>query len=204
MKELDVRHLACPGPVLALRDLLSQGETLIRLRVADKLAKSNVTRFAETRDASVESSPEDGGGFRVDITVGIDASTAARSNEESLLLCDVPQAAAPTVVQVTSLVMGHGDSDLGQLLLRSFLKTQAQLETKPSAIIFYNDGVKLCCHGSLLIDDLRGLEASGIEIIACGTCLNFFDLADQLEVGRVTDMLEIASSLALAGRLIRP
>ena len=203
MKELDVRHLACPGPVLALRDLLAQGETLIRLRVADNLALSNVTRFAQTRGADVESAPDEDGGFAVEIAAESDSSTA-RSGEEGFLVCDVPQATGPSVVQVTSSVMGHGDDDLGALLLRSFLKTQAQLESKPSAIIFYNDGVKLCCTGSLLIDDLRGLEADGIEIIACGTCLNFFELADQLEVGRVTDMLEIASTLAQAGRLIRP
>ncbi len=203
MKELDVRHLACPGPVLALRDLLAQGETRIRLRVADDLALSNVTRFAQTRGADVQSAPDEGGGFTVKVAAGSDSSTL-RSDEKALLVCDVPPIAGPTVVQVTSSVMGRGDDDLGRLLLRSFLKTQAQLETKPSAILFYNDGVKLCCHGSLLIDDLRTLEADGIEIIACGTCLNFFELADRLEVGRVTDMLEIASILAQAGRLIQP
>jgi selenium metabolism protein YedF len=100
--------------------------------------------------------------------------------------------------------MGTGDDELGTLLLRSFIKTQAQLEPGPDAILFYNAGVRLCCAGSLLIDDLKSLEASGIEIIACGTCLNFFELADRLEVGRVTDMLEIASRLAAAGRVVRP
>ena len=39
---------------------------------------------------------------------------------------------------------------------------------------------------------------------ASRTCLNFFSLADELEVGRVTDMLEIASRLADAGRIVRP
>jgi len=203
MKELDVRHLACPGPVLALRDLLAQGETQVRLHVADELARSNVSRFAQTRGAKVESSSEPEGGFTLEVVAGNQSATVHRGEEE-LLVCDVPTSAGPTVIQVTALVMGHGDNDLGSLLLRSFLKTQAQLEIKPSAIIFYNDGVKLCCRGSLLIDDLRRLEADGIEIIACGTCLNFFEMADQLEVGRVTDMLEIATTLAQAGRLIRP
>ena len=83
-------------------------------------------------------------------------------------------------------------------------KDQAELEQKPDAILFYNDGVKLCCEGSTLLDDLRGLEAAGVEIIACGTCLNFFELADQLRVGRVTDMLEIAGRLADAGTIVRP
>ena len=105
---------------------------------------------------------------------------------------------------VDAALSDAGDDDLGALLMRSFLKTQAQLEHPPEAIIFYNDGVKLCCEGSLLLDDLRSLEAAGIEIIACGTCLNFFELADKLRVGRVTDMLEIASRLADAGRIVRP
>ena len=88
--------------------------------------------------------------------------------------------------------------------MRSFLKTQSQLDRKPDAVLFYNDGVKLCCEGSVLLEDLRALEAAGIEIIACGTCLNFFELADELRVGRVTDMLEIASRLADAGSIVRP
>jgi hypothetical protein len=54
------------------------------------------------------------------------------------------------------------------------------------------------------VDDLRELENSGVEIIACGTCLNFFELGDQLQVGRVTDMLEIAGRLAGAGAIVRP
>lgn len=203
MKEIDVRHLACPGPVLTLRDHLNQGESAIRLHVADQLALSNVTRFATTRGATVESVPHDGGGFIIDISAGSDSSSA-RTGEEALLVCDIPPAAGPTIVQVTTSVMGHGDDDLGALLMRSFLKTQLQLEEKPDAVLFYNDGVKLCCQGSLLIEDLRELEANGIEIIACGTCLNFFELADRLEVGRVTDMLEIATVLATAGRLVRP
>jgi len=108
------------------------------------------------------------------------------------------------VVQITATTMGSGDDELGALLMRSFVKTQAGLEKKPDAIIFYNAGVKLCCEGSLLLDDIRALEASGIEVIACGTCLNYFELADKLAVGRGTDMLEIAGRLASAGRVVRP
>ena len=100
--------------------------------------------------------------------------------------------------------MGSGDDELGALLLRSFLKTQAELERRPDKIIFYNDGVKLCCEGSYLLEDLRNLESSGVEVIACGTCLNFFELANELQVGRVTDMLEIAGLLADAGSVVRP
>ncbi len=206
MKELDVRSLACPGPVLKLRDLLDAGERAIILHVADELSRSNVTRFATSRGAKVAAEAPGDGSFVVTITAGDDAATA-RLGEEELLACEVPGAApssGPRVVQITAATMGTGDDELGALLMRSFLKTQAQLDRRPDAVLFYNDGVKLCCEGSVLLDDLVALESAGVEIIACGTCLNFFELADQLRVGRVTDMLEIASRLADAGTIVRP
>jgi len=205
VKTIDVRDLACPGPVLKLRDLLDGGEREIAMHVADELCRSNVTRFAASRGAEVEVEDPGDGSFVVTITAGDDA-TRASAGEEALLVSEVPAVGpvGPRVVQVTADTMGSGDDELGALLLRSFLKTQAQLDRKPEAILFYNDGVKLCCEGSLLLDDLRSLENAGIEIIACGTCLNFFELGDQLRVGRVTDMLEIASRLADAGSIVRP
>jgi selenium metabolism protein YedF len=206
MKELDVRELACPGPVLKLRDLLDAGEREIVMRVADELSRSNVTRFATSRGADVAVEAPADGSFVVTITAGNDATTA-RPGEEELLACQVPQTTAPAgprVVQVSAATMGTGDDELGALLMRSFLKTQAQIDRKPDAVLFYNDGVKLCCEGSVLLDDLEALASAGVEIIACGTCLNFFQLADRLRVGRVTDMLEIASRLADAGTIVRP
>jgi selenium metabolism protein YedF len=210
MKELDLRDLACPGPVLRLRDLLDAGERELRFHVADALCRSNVTRFATSRGAEVEVTEVADGSFVIDIRAG-EGSAQAAAGETDVVQCDLPAeptmpgaGARPRVVQVTATTMGTGDDELGSLLLRSFLKTQAQLERSPDAILFYNAGVELCCEGSLLLDDLRALEERGTEIIACGTCLNFFGLADRLAVGRVTDMLEIASRLAEAGTLVRP
>ena len=205
MKTMDVRDLACPGPVLRLRDLLGAGEREICMHVADELCRSNVSRFAASRGAEVEVADGGDGSFVVTIKAG-EGAASARPDEKALLVSQVPAITpvGPRVVQIAGGTMGSGDDELGSLLLRSFLKTQSQLDRKPDAIIFYNDGVKLCCEGSLLLDDLRSLENAGIEIIACGTCLNFFELGDSLEIGRVTDMLEIASRLADAGSIVCP
>lgn len=204
MRELDVRDLACPGPVLKLKELLEAGEREISLWVADELCRSNVTRFAASRGAEVESRNAEEGTFLVSITAPDDA-VAAAPGEEALLTCELPASSGhPTVVQIGSETMGSGDDELGTLLLRSFLKTQLDLQQPPDLVLFYNSGVRLCCTGSTLIDDLRNLVAHGIEILACGTCLNYFGIADRLEVGRVTDMLEIASRLAGAARTVRP
>lgn len=212
MNELDFRHLPCPGPVIEVRRLLDAGERHIRVLVADELSRSNVTRFATSRRAEVRAEPSPSGGFVMEITASEASSTPPPGGDQGLE-CPLPgdeNAAAgtggPLVVQVSSDRMGRGDGELGALLLRSFLKTQAQLEPqhRPDAIIFYNAGVRLCCEGSDLLEDLRRLEAEGIEIIACGTCLNYFGLASKLVVGRGSDMLEIASRLAGAGRIVRP
>jgi selenium metabolism protein YedF len=208
-REIDVRTVACPGPVLELKKALEAGEEGLCLIVADELARSNVTRFAQSRGAEVESEPNPDGGHRVVVTAG--ASSAQPGAEDAAALdCPVeepaasPQGAGPRVVQVTSATMGQGDEELGSLLMRSFLKTQLQLDARPAAILFYNRGVELCCEGSVIVGTLRELEAAGIEIIACGTCLNYFSLADKLAVGRATDMLEIATRLAEAGKVVRP
>jgi selenium metabolism protein YedF len=206
MREIDVRNLACPGPVLKLRDLLDEGEREIVMRVADELSRSNVSRFAASRGAEVSIEDGEDGSFLVRIAAG-EGATEARPGEDALIACDLPEGATspgPRVVQIAAATMGTGDDELGALLLRSFVKTQLQLDRRPDAVLFYNDGVKLCCEGSVLLRDIEALEEAGTEIIACGTCLNFFELADQLRVGRVTDMLEIASRLADAGSIVRP
>jgi len=212
MNELDLRHLPCPGPVIEVRKLLDAGERHVRVLVADELSRSNVTRFATSRRAEVRAEPLPEGGFIVEITAS-DASSAPPPEGDQGLECPLPEPDSlstgegrPLVVQVTADRMGLGDDELGTLLLRSFLKTQGQLEPRhrPDAIIFYNAGVRLCCEGSDLLEDLRSLESQGVEIIACGTCLNYFGLAPSLAVGRGSDMLEIASRLAGAGRVVRP
>lgn len=210
MKFLDVRQLACPGPVLKLRELLEAGEREVRFHVADELCRSNVTRFARSRGAEVDVQDGGDGTFFVSVSA-TEGSAQPGPGDADLLTCDLPEEAVPAtgprrpqIVQVTASTMGAGDDELGALLLRSFLKTQSQLDRAPDAVIFYNSGVRLCCEGSPLLDDLRELEGAGVEIIACGTCLNFFELGDTLAVGRVTDMLEIASRLAGAGSIVRP
>ena len=208
MRLLDVRTLPCPGPVIELRKQLEAGVREIQLHVADDLARSNVSRFARSRNATPEVEAHPAGGFLVTVRVpaGADVSRAATDGDPEDL-CLVPEPSAPRgprIVQITTDAMGQGDPALGALLLRGYLKTLRAVEPKPDRMVFYNAGVRLCCEGSSSLDDLAALAGAGVEIIACGTCLNFYGLADKLAVGRVTDMLEIATALATAGHIARP
>ena len=80
----------------------------------------------------------------------------------------------------------------------------SQLETLPKTMLFYNGGAKLTAEGSDSLEDLKGLEEKGVEILTCGTCLNFYGLQDKLAVGSVTNMYTIVEKMAGADKIIKP
>jgi selenium metabolism protein YedF len=88
--------------------------------------------------------------------------------------------------------------------MRAFIKTIKDLDEKPEKIIFINSGVKLSCKGSKVIEDLKELEKSGIKILSCGTCLDFYGLKEDLAAGTISNMYEILSAVQDAEKVIRP
>jgi selenium metabolism protein YedF len=107
-----------------------------------------------------------------------------------------------TVVVVNAEQMGRGDDVLGAKLLGNFLRTLVSLEPKPDAIVFYNAAVKLLGPGSPSLDALRQLDDAGVDLLACVTCLERFELTDRLEVGAVSNMREIGQRLLTAGKVV--
>jgi intracellular sulfur oxidation DsrE/DsrF family protein len=76
----------------------------------------------------------------------------------------------------------------------------AEQVERPDIIIFYNTGVKLAVQDSEVLEDLKALSDKGVEILVCGTCLNFFGIKEKLGVGIVSNMYDIASTMSRAGR----
>ena len=108
------------------------------------------------------------------------------------------------VVFIASEGMGRGDEELGTTLMASFLDTLSQFKDELSHLIFVNAGAKLVAEGSAVLEPLRQLEQMGVQLLACGTCLNYYDIKDKLAVGSVSNMYAIIETLAQAGRIIRP
>jgi selenium metabolism protein YedF len=198
---IDVRALPCPGPVIELRKRLDRGLRQVDLLVADALARSNVTRFALSRGAEVHTEPVEGG-FLLHIRAQGGAGETEPEAEEPPR-CDRGER-PPRVVQLCADTMGGGDPELGALLLRGFLATLAKAEPGPDVVVCYNSAVRLCCEDAPTLASLRAFAEGGAEIVACGTCLNFYGLSERLAVGRVTDMLEIVTLLSHATQVIRP
>ena len=100
--------------------------------------------------------------------------------------------------------MGEGAEELGKTLLRAFVFSLTQQDKLPKTILLYNGGAHLTCEGSPMLDDLKALEAEGVEILTCGTCLNFYGLTEKLAVGGVTNMYVIAEKMLNAGNVVKP
>ena len=109
-----------------------------------------------------------------------------------------------TVVVIRSNQMGNGEEELGKALLKGFIYALSQQDTLPSTILFYNSGAYITCEESASIEDLKSLEAQGVEILTCGTCLNFYGLTDKLQVGDVTNMYVIAEKMTQADLIVQP
>ncbi|MFZ3157005.1 MAG: sulfurtransferase-like selenium metabolism protein YedF [Smithella sp.] len=110
----------------------------------------------------------------------------------------------PFVIVVSEDKMGRGNAELGTVLIKAFMHTVAGQAKKPDVMIFYNTGVKLTVQGSDVLEDLKQLESEGVQVLVCGTCLNYFEIKDKLAVGVVSNMYDIVEIMNSAGRLLVP
>ena len=193
-RTLDARGQACPQPVILTRKALAEGGfDLLEVIVDDASSRENVERFAAYANCTVEAVAEEGPVSRVLIRPGAQPAPEARP-------APAPEAPAATVL-ITSAGIGSGDEKLAALLMRGFLYTLTEGEITPARIILMNGGVRLAVEGSDALVNLRRLADRGVEILACGTCLEFYQLKDALAVGRVSNMYEIAGLLLQGGTL---
>jgi selenium metabolism protein YedF len=195
MSVIDCRGLACPQPVITTKEALDQlkeGELLVI--VDNAVSCNNVEQFAQSQGCSVEIERR-GEHFQLRILKGkIRREVKRNSNKEM----------EKVMVYINSHLLGVGEEALGSILMRSFLKTLLQFEKKPLRLILINSGVRLASEGSDVLETLMMLSEKGIDVISCGTCVDFYGLKEKIRVGRISNMYEIAQSLLEADRLLRP
>lgn len=132
------------------------------------------------------------------------AEPAAVSKAEEAISCMPDSRRKKKLVVLRSGKMGEGSDELGTALMKSFIYALTELEELPETILLYNGGAYLSCEGSDSLEDLKSLEAQGVEIMTCGTCLNYYGIADRLAVGSVTNMYAIVEKMAEADTIICP
>ena len=197
---------ACPIPVVktlnAIRSLTAPD--VIETMVDNKIAVENLTRMADKKGCRIQCEELSEKEFKVTIEVGENA-LSQDAGEDASVYCDLPRSGKKkTVVVISSAAMGNGSDELGGALMKSFLYALSQQETLPDTILFYNGGAALTCEGSLSLEDLKEMAQQGVEIITCGTCLNFYGLTEKLAIGEVSNMYTIVEKMNEADLIIKP
>lgn len=193
---IDAKGKPCPTPVLMAKKAMSEGADSFTILVDNQTAVENLKRLADNQGFTAAVRQEDGA-FALDFVK--DEGCAAC---EEAVNSPLPAAGADWAVFVGRDIIGDGDRELGTNLMRMFFYTLTQSEDKPGAVLFMNAGVKLPTLDEQVAEHLKALSDAGVEILVCGTCLNFYGLTDQLKVGTVSNMYDIVTRMQKAAKVI--
>ncbi|HPQ71396.1 MAG TPA: sulfurtransferase-like selenium metabolism protein YedF [bacterium] len=197
MKKMDLKGLACPEPIVRVKKaMVDEGEAAVSVTIDSRVTRDNLAKFAATKGFHFQETEKDG---EWEIVIEADPNAAPVTEPT-----DAPALKQPPVVLCTRPTFGAATGDLGTILIRAFFKTLLNVDAKPAKILFVNEGVTLPCFDAQVIEYCRELEALGCEIISCGTCLDYLGHMNDLKVGRVGNMYDIASAMMDAGHLVEP
>lgn len=190
--QIDARGLVCPQPVIATKKALEgiTDDTIITV-VDNYAAKENVLKFASANrcEANWE---EKNGDYYITIIKGKGAAA------ETIL----PETKGKLVYLIKQNTLGQGSAELGDILVKSFFYALLEKEPLPKTIFFINNAIFLTTEASPVIEYLIELEKRGVQLLSCGTCLDYYDRKEQLLVGGITNMYAIVEELSDAGKAI--
>ncbi len=198
MKKIDCRGMPCPQPVLATKDAIEASPNeLVEVIVDNKASMENVSRFLKSQGWSVSVNEMGKGCFMITGAPGTceikhEPPHQTEDHKEQKILVVIP-----------TDIFGSGNDELGKALMKNFVGTLKELGSDLWRIVLVNGGVRLSTKDSPVLEELKNLEDSGVDVLVCGTCLNFFDLFEKKAVGQTTNMLDIVTSMHLATKVIR-
>jgi len=185
MKIINARKMTCPKPVIETKKAIEKIENgVIRTDVDNETAKINLEKLATNLNCKYTSGEIEGGCFYIEIEKN---ENSVKSNEDN-------DNKGKTIL-IGRARLGEGNDELGEVLMKGFIYTLKEIKPLPKTIIFLNGGVEITTKGSKSIDDLIELQESGVEILSCGTCLDYYNRKDQLMVGEVSNMYTIVEKL---------
>ncbi len=193
MKKLDCRGLECPLPVVKTKEELKNEESVYVL-VDNQVAVENLTKFAKVKGYTSQNG-EEGSDYFVEIS----KNGVIQEEKIDYVSCTTGK----MVVVFSSDKMGS-NPELGQILMKAFVFALTKQDALPDTLIFYNEGVKLTTTEGDILKDIQALEAQGVEVVSCGTCLEFFGLKEELKVGTITNMYDIVERQEQAAKIIKP
>jgi len=192
--QIDARGKACPQPVILAKKELDGGCRDLTVLVDNRAALENLTRLGNSAGVSVTSG-EAKDGFFVRLT------GEAKPGEMPVIAC--PTTGNGYAVFIGKDVVGAGDPTLGYNLMKMALYTLTQGDSVPAYLLFMNDGVKLPAgEEPQVLESIQTLIDKGTTVLVCGTCLNYYGLAERLKVGTVSNMYDILGAMQRADKVI--
>lgn len=193
----------CPIPVVKTKNAIKEmgGSGTVEVLVDNEIAVQNLAKMANQKGYQITSKKLEEHKYQALITVGEGVAEEAVEEET---YCVPDGRAKKTVVVIDTNLMGRGNDELGKVLMKGFIYALTQQDVLPGKIVFYNGGATLTCEGSDSLEDLQSLEAQGVEIVTCGTCLNYYEMSDKLKVGTVTNMYDICETMVTADLIVKP
>lgn len=192
--EVDARGMACPKPVIMTKKEIDKGSNEIVTIVDNEIAKENVTKLISKMQFNYDVETSEGDffiHFTTEGELGLEEQGALKPEIDDI------------VIFVGSDKMGLGNDELGEVLMKGYFYTLTERTPFPKSILFVNSGVQLTCEGSDVLDHIKKLEENGVEILSCGTCLDYYSLKDKLAVGGVTNMYTIVDTMNAAKNTIK-
>lgn len=187
---IDARKKVCPLPVIMAKAEVDNGSQSFSILVDNRTAVENLTRFADAQGFSIQTS-EEGADFSLVFTKNSSLDSPTSSEHKS-----------SWGVFVGKERLGQGSDELGESLMKMFFFSLTKSEHPPAFLFFMNSGVKLTVEDPQIIGHLEELQGTGTQILICGTCLNYYSLADACEVGTVSNMYDIVESLSSLSNVI--
>lgn len=195
--EVDARGQLCPKPVIMTKKELDNLQSGIVTTIVDnEVAMSNVSKLAQSQGYSfiIDKNKEDE--YYIHITKG-------GIGEEVTPNIQTPNTTYKDLtIAIGSDKMGVGGEELGKILMKSFIYTVKETTPFPTTMVFFNSGVYLTCEGSEVLEDLKALANEGVEILSCGTCLDYYNIKDKIQVGEIGNMYTIYEKMRNANNTI--
>lgn len=197
---------ACPIPVVKTKNAIKEldGPGTVEVLVDNEIAVQNLTKMAVQKGYEIQSQKLEEQKYQVIMTVGEGGEGMEKQEDTAEETVCIPDSRNHKIVVISSGRMGEGNDELGEVLMKGFIYALTQQDELPETILFYNGGAPFTCEGSPALEDLKQLEAQGVEILTCGTCLNYYGLSEKLKIGDVTNMYVIAEKMMQADSIIKP
>ncbi len=195
--------LECPEPVMRCREFLSVSHPpQFMVMVDNEASVENVERFLKKSHYHVSITQESPQKWLLHAT-NKDPSSEPQT-QTAVLGYDSKKHDIKTLVIIASLTFGHGDDNLGVKLMENFITTLPELGENLWKIILLNGGVKFATTEGKVLEALKRMSESGVEILVCGGCLEYYSIKNMKKIGETTNMLDVVTAIDLADKVIRP